>query len=46
VDELHELCTALKADPRLMVLTGAEGFFTAGADIRQLCERGPLRLSG
>jgi enoyl-CoA hydratase len=40
VEELHELCAELEADPRVLVLTGGdEGVFAAGADIGQLRER-------
>lgn len=40
VTELHELCADLEARPRILIVTGAEGFFAAGADIRELVERG------
>jgi enoyl-CoA hydratase len=40
VAELHEVCAALETQPRVLVLTGAGGVFAAGADIRQLRERG------
>lgn len=39
VAELHEVCSRLEAQPRVLVLTGAGGVFAAGADIRQLRER-------
>ena len=41
VDALHELCAGLERAPQPLVLTGAGGVFAAGADIRQLRERGP-----
>jgi enoyl-CoA hydratase len=41
VTELHELCAALERRPRVLVITGAEGVFAAGADIRELRDRGP-----
>lgn len=41
VEELHELCTALEREPKLLLLTGGtDGIFAAGADIAQLRERG------
>ena len=41
VGELHEVCTRLERDPRLLLLTGgADGVFAGGADIAQLRERG------
>lgn len=39
VKELHALCDQLEAEPQVLVLTGSEGFFAAGADIRQLRDR-------
>jgi enoyl-CoA hydratase len=41
VKELHELCGRLEEDPQILVITGAGGVFAAGADIRQLRDRGP-----
>ena len=41
IEELHALCATLERAPQLLVLTGSEGFFAAGADIGQLRERGP-----
>ncbi|MBU2669287.1 enoyl-CoA hydratase/isomerase family protein [Actinoplanes bogorensis] len=38
--ELHEVCAALEAKPRLLLITGADGTFAAGADIGELRERG------
>jgi enoyl-CoA hydratase len=40
VHELHEVCAALEDRPRLLLLTGADGVFAAGADIAELRERG------
>jgi enoyl-CoA hydratase len=40
VNELHELCGRLEAEPQVLVITGAGGAFAAGADIRELRERG------
>jgi enoyl-CoA hydratase len=42
ISELHALCDRLEREPKVLVLTGSEGFFAAGADIRQLRERGPV----
>lgn len=39
VGELHGLCAALEAAPKVLVLTGAGGVFAAGADIGQLRDR-------
>ncbi|MEV8212568.1 enoyl-CoA hydratase/isomerase family protein [Leifsonia sp. NPDC077715] len=39
VDELHEVCAALEREPRILILTGADGVFASGADIAQLRER-------
>ncbi|MEP6842529.1 MAG: enoyl-CoA hydratase/isomerase family protein [Pseudolysinimonas sp.] len=39
VDELHELCSELEADPRILIITGSEGVFASGADIAELQER-------
>ena len=44
VDELHAVCTSLEREHRILILTGTStperGVFAAGADIRQLLERG------
>lgn len=44
VDELHAVCASLEREPRILILTGTStperGVFAAGADIRQLLERG------
>ncbi len=42
IDYLHELCAALEADPRILILTGADGVFASGADIAELLERGAV----
>ncbi|MCM3659124.1 enoyl-CoA hydratase/isomerase family protein [Agromyces mediolanus] len=39
IDELHELCAELEAEPRILILTGADGVFASGADIAELRER-------
>jgi enoyl-CoA hydratase len=39
IDRLHELCAELEAEPRTLILTGADGTFAAGADIAQLRDR-------
>jgi enoyl-CoA hydratase len=39
VDALHDACALLEADPLPMLLTGSDGVFAAGADIRELRER-------
>jgi enoyl-CoA hydratase len=40
VRELHAVCSALEEHPRLLLLTGSDGVFAAGADIAELRERG------
>jgi enoyl-CoA hydratase len=43
VSELHDVCSQLERDPRILILTGADaggkGVFAGGADIRTLRER-------
>lgn len=39
VDRLHALCAELEEEPRILVITGADGVFASGADIAQLRER-------
>ena len=39
VAELHEICTALEADPRILVLAGSTEVFASGADIAELRDR-------
>ncbi|MBX3068466.1 MAG: enoyl-CoA hydratase/isomerase family protein [Cryobacterium sp.] len=40
VNELHELCAHLEAEPKVLIISGAGGTFASGADIRQLRQRG------
>jgi enoyl-CoA hydratase len=40
VQELHDVCAEIEAHPRLLLVTGQDGIFAAGADIRELRERG------
>ncbi|MES1212046.1 MAG: enoyl-CoA hydratase/isomerase family protein [Leifsonia sp.] len=39
VDELHEVCAELEAEPRILIITGSDGIFASGADIAELRER-------
>nr|WP_205863394.1 enoyl-CoA hydratase/isomerase family protein [Planosporangium thailandense] len=39
VADLHEVCTELERRPRILVITGSDGIFAGGADIRELRER-------
>lgn len=39
IDELHDVCHQLEKEPRILILSGAEGVFASGADIAQLRER-------
>lgn len=39
VNELHDVCTSLEAEPRVALILGEGGGFAAGADIAQLRER-------
>lgn len=41
VSELHELCRRLEQSPRILAITGSDGIFASGADIRELRDRGP-----
>ena len=41
VEELHELCSRLERKPQVLVVTGTDGVFASGADIRELKDRGP-----
>lgn len=40
ISELHDVCELLERDPRLLLLTGANGHFAGGADIGELRARG------
>lgn len=40
INALHDLCATLEADPQILILTGSNGDFAAGADIAQLRDRG------
>lgn len=39
IDALHDLCAELEAEPRILIITGSERVFAAGADIGQLRDR-------
>ena len=39
IDELHDVCAAVELDPKVVILTGGEGIFAGGADIRELVDR-------
>ncbi|OIU88867.1 enoyl-CoA hydratase/isomerase family protein [Microbacterium sp. AR7-10] len=39
VDKLHGVCTDLENEPRVLIITGTDGVFASGADIRQLRDR-------
>jgi enoyl-CoA hydratase len=39
VDELHAVCAALEAAPKILILAGSNGVFASGADIAELRER-------
>ncbi|MES2866807.1 MULTISPECIES: enoyl-CoA hydratase/isomerase family protein [Microbacterium] len=39
IDVLHALCEELETEPRILILTGVDGVFAAGADITQLRAR-------
>lgn len=45
ITELHQICSALEADPKILILHGvlgsedSKGFFASGADIAELKER-------
>lgn len=39
VAELHRVCESLEAEPRVLILSGANGVFASGADIGQLRQR-------
>jgi enoyl-CoA hydratase len=40
VAELHELCTTLENEPKILIIAGAGPDFAAGADIAELRQRG------
>ena len=40
VRELHDVCTRVELSPTVLVITGADGIFAAGADISELRDRG------
>ena len=40
VDELHELCSRLEQSPSILAISGSNGIFASGADIRELRDRG------
>lgn len=42
VGALHALCGRLERAPKILVLSGSPGIFAAGADIRELRDRGRL----
>ncbi|TFD62802.1 enoyl-CoA hydratase/isomerase family protein [Cryobacterium suzukii] len=39
IDELHAVCAELEQQPRILIISGANGVFASGADISQLRER-------
>ena len=39
VSELHEVCSGLESEPRILILSGGDGVFASGADIAELRER-------
>src|SRR4051812_45503434 len=39
IEALHAVCAELEAEPRILILTGAGGDFSAGADIARLVQR-------
>lgn len=41
IDALHALCEELEAEPRILILTGADGVFAAGADITSYVRAAP-----
>jgi enoyl-CoA hydratase len=42
VEALHEVCGVLERDPKILVLSGGQGVFAAGADISELLHRDRL----
>jgi enoyl-CoA hydratase len=39
IDELHEVCARLELEPKVLILTGGDGIFAGGADIREMVDR-------
>jgi enoyl-CoA hydratase len=39
IDELHDVCAELEAEPRILIIAGSGGVFASGADIAQLRDR-------
>jgi enoyl-CoA hydratase len=39
ISELHDVCALLEAQPRILIVSGADGVFASGADIAELRER-------
>jgi enoyl-CoA hydratase len=39
VDAFHGVCDELERNPRVLIISGTDGIFASGADIRQLLER-------
>ena len=39
VDELHDVCAGLEAEPRILIFSGGDGVFASGADIAELRSR-------
>jgi enoyl-CoA hydratase len=40
IQTFHAVCEILEDRPRILVVTGSEGMFASGADLRELLERG------
>ena len=39
IDELHDVCAKLEVEPKVLIITGGEGIFAGGADIREMVDR-------
>ncbi len=39
VNELHDVCAQLEAEPRVLLISGGDGVFASGADIAELRDR-------
>jgi len=39
INDLHDVCTEIEIDPKMLLLTGSGGHFAAGADIGELLDR-------